>query len=202
MSVPNALTASRLVMAAAMMAFLFTPMPFGTSLALLVFALAAATDALDGQLARRVYGVTAFGALLDPLADKVLVSAALVSFVQLQIIPAWIVVMILAREFLVTGLRVLAAGHGRSIAAGPWGKHKTVWQVIVIVSLLAGRAVQRDLLPRVAPGRIAGFTPWFEEFAFVLAAAAALITVASGAIYVHRHMDLLGFEGCGRGTDR
>ncbi len=204
MNLPNALTASRLVLAGVLIALLFSGVPFGASFALAVFAVAAVTDALDGRLARRVYGVTALGALIDPLADKVLVSAALVSFVQLQLLPAWIVVVILAREFFVTGLRVLAAGHGRSIAAGAWGKHKTAWQLVVIVTLLAGLVVQRDVLPRVAPERLVAFTPWFEAVAFVVGVAAALITVASGGIYVHRHRDLLragdsgpGDSGCG-----
>ena len=84
---------------------------------------------------------------MDPLTDKVLVCAAFVSFVELKITPAWIVVIIISREFLVTGLRLLAASQGEVIAAGKWGKHKTVWQIVAIAAVLLGLAIRNDLLP-------------------------------------------------------
>ena len=114
MNVPNILTLSRLGLAVVMMALLSVNIPFARSMALLVFVFAGITDYLDGYLARNVYGVTSFGRLMDPLTDKVLVCAAFVSFVELKITPAWIVVIIISREFLVTGLRLLAASQGRS----------------------------------------------------------------------------------------
>lgn len=191
MNLPNALTTSRFFMAGAMMVLLFAGIPWGATFALLVFGLAALTDALDGRLARSVYGVTAFGALLDPLADKVLVCAAFVSFVQMSLVPAWIVVLILSREFLVTGLRVLAASQGRSIAAGAWGKHKTIGQIVVIVALLAARSAEQDLLPRIAPGATVILSAILPTFAYAVALAAATITVASGIIYFHQHRDLI-----------
>jgi len=191
MTPPNALTLSRFALTALLMAFLFLPIPLGPSLALAAFILAAVSDAVDGHLARTVYGVTPFGALIDPLADKVLVCAAFVSFVQIGLVPAWIAVLILSREFLVTGLRVLAGARGRPIAARAWGKHKTAWQLVVILVLLAGHAVRRDLLPGRAPHLLASFDVWFEAVAFVIAIGAAVITVASGAVYFHQHRDLL-----------
>lgn len=191
MTLPNTLTVSRFFMAGVMMLFLFAGIPWGASLALVTFGIAALTDALDGRLARSVYGTTSFGALLDPLADKVLVCAAFVSFVQLGLVPAWIVVLILSREFLVTGLRVLAARQGRSIAAGVWGKHKTIWQIIVIVALLIGHAAQQDLLPLVAPDLTETLTARLPGIAYFIALVAAIVTVISGAIYFHQHRDLL-----------
>lgn len=191
MNLPNALTFSRFLLSGALMAGLFMTFPFARTAALLAFAAAAATDALDGHLARRRYGVTPLGTLMDPLADKVLVTAAFVSFVELRLVPAWIVVLILAREFLVTGLRVLAGQQGRSIAAGTWGKHKTAWQLVVIALLLAGLVFRDDVLPRwpvVAPEVAA---PYFQAAAYVLAAGAAAITVVSGAVYFRRHADLI-----------
>jgi CDP-diacylglycerol--glycerol-3-phosphate 3-phosphatidyltransferase len=198
MNLPNALTLSRFFMAGIMIALLFASMPFGATCALLVFGLAALTDWLDGHLARKFYGITALGQLLDPLADKVLVCAALVSFVEIRLpgarhplIPAWIVVLILAREFMVTGLRVLAVRGGRDISAGPWGKQKTIWQIVAIIAMLLGLAIQRDLLPYFAPEWVDPFDLWFARAAYVMALAVAAITVASGAIYFHQHRDLL-----------
>lgn len=198
MNLPNALTLSRFVMAGIMIALLFASIPFGATFALLVFIFAALTDWLDGHLARGSYGITALGQLLDPLADKVLVCAALVSFVEIRLpgarhplIPAWIVVLILAREFMVTGLRVLAVRGGRDISAGPWGKQKTIWQIVAIIAMLVGLAIQRDLLPYFAPEWVDPFDLWFARAAYVMALAVAAITVASGAIYFHQHRDLL-----------
>ncbi|MDD4735331.1 MAG: CDP-diacylglycerol--glycerol-3-phosphate 3-phosphatidyltransferase, partial [Kiritimatiellae bacterium] len=136
MNIPNTLTVSRVIAAVILLLLLALPMPFGKSLALLVFLLAAMTDYFDGYLARNVYGVSSFGKLMDPLADKILVCVALISFVEIQLpcypgvplLPAWIVVIVIAREFTVTGLRLLGAGKGKLISAGRWGKHKTVWQ--------------------------------------------------------------------------
>ena len=197
MNLPNALTVSRFFMAGAMMALLFAPWPFCRTAALAVFILAALTDALDGRLARRVYGVTPLGALLDPLADKVLVCAALVSFVEIRLpgssralVPAWIVVLIIAREFLVTGLRVLAGSRGRPIAAGRWGKHKTIWQMTIIVVSLAGLAWHDDWLSG-APAVAERFRLVYLTVVYWLAVAAAAITVISGAIYFREHDDLV-----------
>lgn len=145
MNLPNVLTLSRLGLAAVMMGLLTVPIPYAKSAALLVFAVAGITDYLDGYLARKQNLISAFGRLMDPLTDKVMVCAAFVSFVEINVmhngrsvalVPAWIVVVIVAREFLVTGLRLLAANRGNIISAGKWGKHKTVWQIVAIVILL------------------------------------------------------------------
>lgn len=197
MSPPNALTLSRFVLAGVLMALLGAPYPFASTLALLVFAAAGITDALDGRLARTKYGVTAFGALLDPLADKVLVCAAFIRLVEIHapgttrpLVPAWVVVIIVSREFLVTGLRLLAAGQGRAMPAGPWGKHKTIWQMVVLSALLLGLALLNDLLPAfgLPTGAIARS---FPTFAYLLAVGVAGITAVSGAMYFYEHRDLL-----------
>jgi CDP-diacylglycerol--glycerol-3-phosphate 3-phosphatidyltransferase len=105
-------------------------------LALAIFLVAAATDLLDGYLARRWGQVTTIGTLLDPIADKLLVSAALISLVQIRAIPAWMVVLIIGREFAVSGLRSIAAAEGYTIAASDLGKTKTVSQVVAISTVL------------------------------------------------------------------
>jgi CDP-diacylglycerol--glycerol-3-phosphate 3-phosphatidyltransferase len=139
MNPPNILTLSRFGMAGLLIIFLNATFPGAGVLSLLIFVTAAITDALDGHLARNVYGCTDFGKLMDPLADKVLTAAAFIGFVELGVMPAWMVTLILAREFMVTGLRLLAADKGIVLAAGIWGKHKTIWQMVFIgiVLLLA-----------------------------------------------------------------
>lgn len=132
MNLPNKLTVSRLYMTALMVLFLSIHFQYSYLAAFFLFILAAITDALDGHLARTKYGVSDFGKLMDPLADKVLTSAAFISFVQLNMIPAWFAVTIVTREFMVTGLRLLVAGRGTIMPAGIWGKLKTIFQMIAI----------------------------------------------------------------------
>ncbi len=198
MNPPNALSLSRIALAALLIPLLFLPLPYGASAALVVFLLAAVSDALDGRLARRVYGVTPLGALLDPLADKVLMATAFVCFVELRtadgsrsLAPAWVVVTILAREFLVTGLRAVGERRGRHIPAGPWGKHKTAWQMVAVGAILLGLAIARDWLPRRAPERLPAFQAYFESVAYILSAAVAALTAVSGWVYFRQHRDLL-----------
>ena len=136
MNPPNILTLSRFGMALLLMVCLSVSFPGAALLALIIFILAAITDALDGHLARTIYGCSDFGKLMDPLADKVLTAAAFIGFVELGVMPAWMVTLILAREFMVTGLRLLAADKGIVLAAGVWGKHKTVWQMLFIIAVL------------------------------------------------------------------
>lgn len=139
MNPPNLLTLSRFVLAGVFMLCLSVKFPGAPIAAVLVFGVAALTDALDGHLARKVYGCSAFGKLMDPLADKVLTAAAFIGFVELRIMPAWMVTLIISREMMVTGLRLLAADKGVVLAAGPWGKQKTIWQMAFIsIALLLG----------------------------------------------------------------
>lgn len=191
MKPPNILTLSRLGLAGLMMALLTVTFPFARSLALLVFVLAGITDYLDGHLARTVYGVTAFGRLMDPLTDKVLVCAAFVSFVELRLVPAWIVVIIISREFLVTGLRLLAASSGGIIPAGRWGKHKMVWQIVAIAVLLLGAAVRSDVLRGADKTLLANYDFAFGYIAFGIGLAIAAITLASGIMYFLEHRNLI-----------
>lgn len=200
MNLPNALTLSRLGLAGVMMALLAMPIPFGKSAALLVFAVAGITDYLDGYIARKRNLISAFGRLMDPLTDKVMVCAAFVSFVEISVmyggravplVPAWIVVIIVAREFLVTGLRMLAATRGNIISAGRWGKHKTVWQIVAIVILLLGVAVRDDLLRGASAKLLTDYNFCFYYMARGVALAVALITVSSGVMYFIQHRELI-----------
>jgi len=191
MNLSNQLTVSRFGMAFVLTIFLTLPIPFGKTIGLFVFILAALTDYWDGRLARSMDTVTAFGQLMDPLVDKVLICAAFVSFVAInQIVPAWIVIIILTREFMVTGLRLLAANQGRVIPASRWGKHKAVWQMIVIGIILIGLAIREDLLPFLLKGESLQtflnlyYNYYFHYVTFWLSALVAVLTVLSGSLYL------------------
>ncbi|GAW91543.1 CDP-diacylglycerol--glycerol-3-phosphate 3-phosphatidyltransferase [Calderihabitans maritimus] len=136
MNLANRLTLIRIFMIPLFMIFLLTRIPYGEYIAATVFVLAAGTDGLDGYIARTRKEVTKLGKLMDPLADKLLVSAALISLVELDKIPAWIAVVIIGREFAVSGLRAVAAGEGVVVSASIWGKLKTLTQIIAIVAIL------------------------------------------------------------------
>ena len=135
-NVPNAISFFRVVLVPVLMAFLLADIKNGDLFALAVFVLAAASDSLDGYLARRFRQTTALGAFLDPLADKLLVAAALLSLIQLGYLSAWVAMVVLAREFAVTGLRMVAAVQGTVIAASKWGKAKTASQMLAIAVLI------------------------------------------------------------------
>lgn len=143
MNLPNILTLIRIIMIPVFMVVLLLKLPGGKAIipyqdyvAAVIFIVASATDGIDGYIARRFGQVTNLGRFLDPLADKLLVSAALISLVQLGRVSAWIVWIILGREFAVTGLRAIAAADGVVISASKLGKIKTVTQVIAISALL------------------------------------------------------------------
>lgn len=137
MNLANKLTIIRVILVPVFLVFLnLTSIPYGILLATLVFIIASITDKLDGYIARSRNEITNFGKFMDPLADKLLVTSALISLVELDFIPAWAVIIIIAREFAVSGLRTLAASDGTVIAASWWGKIKTVIQMIAIILLL------------------------------------------------------------------
>lgn len=136
MNLPNTLTIFRIVLVPFFMIFLLVKIPYGQFIAAGIFIIAASTDGLDGYIARKRKQITNFGKIMDPLADKLLVSAALISLVQLGKISGWIVVLIIGREFAVTGLRAVAAAEGVVISASKLGKYKTVSQIVAIVAIL------------------------------------------------------------------
>lgn len=193
MNVPNVLTISRFILTALLLLLLSLPdaLWLSKTAALLVFIIASITDYYDGKLARTVYGITSFGKLMDPLADKVMVCAAFVSFTELGWVPAYIVVIIIAREFLVTGLRLLAIEKGLLISAGKWGKHKTIWQITVIIIILVGIAVRHDVLIRFFPDWLSLFDAVFRWIAYTVALGAAAITVVSGYLYFAENRTIL-----------
>lgn len=139
MNTPNKLTMLRMILIPFFLAFLMGGIPVEGAkwFALGIFVIASLTDMLDGYLARRDNLITNFGKFMDPLADKLLVCSALIAFVDLKVIPTWIVMVIIAREFIISGFRLVASDNGVVIAAGIWGKCKTVCQMAMIIVLIA-----------------------------------------------------------------
>ncbi|MFZ5823959.1 MAG: CDP-diacylglycerol--glycerol-3-phosphate 3-phosphatidyltransferase [Bacillota bacterium] len=136
MNLPNLLTLARIFLVPFFLLAILTRLPFGELVATAIFIVAAITDGVDGYLARKNKEVTRLGKFLDPLADKLLVSAALVALVELGELSTWVAMVLIGREMAVTGLRAIAAAEGVVIAAGPWGKAKTVFQIIFIVTAI------------------------------------------------------------------
>ncbi len=133
MNLPNRLTLIRIFLIPIFLLIISMKIPHGDYVAAIIFILAASTDGLDGYIARKMKIVTKFGQLMDPLADKLLISAALIALVDLGRLPGWVAIVIIGREFAVTGLRALVAAEGTVIPAGKLGKIKTVTQIITIV---------------------------------------------------------------------
>jgi CDP-diacylglycerol--glycerol-3-phosphate 3-phosphatidyltransferase len=162
-NLPNSLTVARIVVAPVLAVLPLMPSASVRLGAFLLFLAAAITDYYDGKLARARGLVTDFGKVMDPLADKLLVTAALVSLVSLDRVQAWVAMVIIAREFAVTGLRQMAIEQGHVMAAGGWGKLKTVLQIAMVLALIA----------------VDGSPAWVDALVYVTVA----VTVASGADY-------------------
>lgn len=160
-NLPNSLTLLRIFLVPFLVVVLLTKIDGKEYIGLTIFLLASATDWLDGFFARRFKKITRFGMLLDPIADKLLMSSAFISLVELDLAPAWMVVIIIGREFAVSGLRSIASQQGVTIAASPLGKGKTVTQVIAIAILILGYELGEFMfLGRVALWAVVIFALW------------------------------------------
>lgn len=193
MNLPNKLTVSRFVLTGAFLASVFAEFPYNETVALLLFGLAGLTDWLDGAIARSRNLITNFGALMDPLADKILVCSAFIAFIGHPDIrmPAWIAVLIVARELAITGLRLLAAAKNVVLAAEGWGKHKTIWQMVAIIAVLVEVGYpQWGVVGRVFGFALLGGRPWVDDFAQLALGLTVVLTVLSGGFYLWRNREL------------
>ena len=153
-NIPNLLTLFRIFLVPLLVVVLLTEVPDKEFWGLGIFLLAALTDALDGIIARRTETITTTGAMLDPIADKLLMVSAFIALVELKLAPAWMIVIIVGREFAVSGMRSVAAAKGLVIAASNWGKVKTASQVVAITLLILSHSIERWF--RLGnPGRVA-----------------------------------------------
>lgn len=138
MNLPNKLTVLRVLMIPFFVVFMLMDIVPGMDkwIALAIFVVASLTDLLDGKIARKYNLVTNFGKFMDPLADKLLVSSAMICLVEMGRLPAWIVIIIISREFIISGFRLVASDSGIVIAASYWGKFKTVFQMVMIIVMI------------------------------------------------------------------
>lgn len=191
MNLPNKLTVLRMILVPFFVLALLWPFPHHYLIALIIFGAASYTDHLDGMLARKHNQITDFGKFMDPLADKILVISALVCFVSLGLCDVWLVLLIIAREFMVTSIRLVAAGKGSVIAANNWGKAKTVSQIVAICVILL-----LQYIGELGSLGLVGFVT--EEMAVlfwgigeVFLAIATFFAVLSGLIYLKQNWDIV-----------
>src|SRR5712671_5102849 len=186
MNLPNKLTVSRFLLTVAFLAVIFSEAPYHESLALLLFSAASLTDYFDGKIARRDKLITNFGILMDPLADKILVCSSFIAFVGLGWIPAWMVVISVARELAITGLRLLAASKNVVLAAEGYGKHKTISQIIAIISILvlASYPDWGSVGQAIFGFCLINHDSWTKLFAEAAKWVAVLLTLVSGGLYL------------------
>ncbi|HRT10296.1 MAG TPA: CDP-diacylglycerol--glycerol-3-phosphate 3-phosphatidyltransferase [Candidatus Paceibacterota bacterium] len=190
MNLPNKLTLSRFLLTVAFLGVMFSQMRGHETLALALFIAGGITDFLDGQIARRWNLITNFGILMDPLADKIMVCSAFIAFVGLGWMPAWMVVIIVARELAITGLRLLAASRNVVLAAERYGKHKTISQIVAVISILVLAAYPEwGGFGRLFGMEIVG-RPWAWWFTEASKWVAVLLTLLSGGIYLWKNRRL------------
>lgn len=202
MNLPNKLTVLRLALTPLFLWAMFSSFPANNTSALVFFCAAGLTDFLDGRIARRRHLITNFGILMDPLADKILTCSAFVAMVErhalappptihlgaLAICPkveAWMVVIIVARELAITGLRLLAASKNVVLAAERYGKHKTISQIVTIIALLL-----MDAYSEWGTGAQHLLAPWVPVFAALMLWLTVVLTASSGLLYLSRNRAL------------
>ena len=176
MNLPNKLTTFRVILIPFFVFFMLAPNMTGINhyIAAAIFIVASLTDLLDGKIARKYNLVTNFGKFMDPLADKLLVCSAMICLIQTGQLAAWIVVIIIAREFIISGFRLIASDNGVVIAASYWGKFKTTFQMAMVIVLILN--VQM---------------PFFQILEKILTYAALILTVVSLIDYIVKNKDVL-----------
>lgn len=192
MNLANKLTMLRIFLVPLFLIFIsMTDFAYSTFIATGIFIIASITDQLDGHIARSRNQITTFGKFMDPLADKLLVTAALISLVELKVIPAWAAVIIIAREFAVSGLRTIAAAEGKVIAASMWGKVKTVIQIIAIILSLIKVNISTSayLTDLVASNNLIKVI--FDYAPIYSVIVAVIITILSGVDYFAKNKNIV-----------
>ena len=182
MNLANKLTISRIILAGIFIWFLFVHGPGAKFMALAVFLAACVTDYYDGVLARKD-GITDFGKLMDPIADKILLLGGFLAFVEMKIIPAWMVMVIIARELIITGIRILALSKKKVLAADSGGKHKTVSQMVAVLAVLVFLII-----------RDSGFSFRYIEYynvgVYILMLITIFMTLVSGVSYMLKNKEV------------
>lgn len=185
----NRLTLSRLALTVLFVAALNSSWEYARTSALIIFLIAGVTDFVDGEVARRYGIITNFGKLMDPLVDKIMMAAAFISLVPLKAVPAWAATTVVARDFLITGLRLMAATKGRVLPAERLGKQKTSWQIITVIFFLALLAANE--LRYADENSVWWFRAWHEAGPVLVWITVAL-TIYSGLGFAWRNRELIG----------
>lgn len=193
MNTPNKLTMLRLILVPFYAFFLLMPsIPHHFLIAFIIFAAAAYTDHLDGKIARKKNMITDFGKFADPLADKVMIVAALACFIQLDITNAVVLIIIVTREFAVTSVRLAAADKGKVVAANKWGKAKTISQIVsVLVIMLMYYILELHKLGIITLGSYDTTEFWFGVTSDILMWISVVFTLISGVIYIVQNIDFI-----------
>src|ERR1051326_7675062 len=184
----NRLTLSRLLLTVLFVVALNSSWQYARTAALIIFLVAGVTDFVDGEIARRYAWVTDFGKLMDPLVDKIMVAAAFISLVPLKAVPAWAATAVVARDFLITGLRMMAGAKGKILPAERLGKQKTSWQVVTVIFFLALLSlVELHYADETATWWVRAWNQGGPILVWVTVA----LTIYSGLLYAWRHRDLI-----------
>ena len=183
MNLANKLTISRIMLSGIFIWFLFIRGPGAKFMAMAIFLVACLTDYYDGYIARKTGGITAFGKLMDPIADKILILGAFLAFVEMEIIPAWMVMVIIARELVITGIRILALSQKKVLAAELGGKHKTVSQMFAVIAILVFLIIRDS-------GFSFRYMEIFEKALYLLMLITVGMTLTSGVSYMARNKDI------------
>ncbi len=183
-TISNKITLSRIFLAFIFIYFLYADFSISKIIALLIFVLASITDFFDGRLARKRNEVTEFGKFIDPIADKILVFGAFLSFMDLKLIATWMVIVILSRDFIINGLRFLAAKKGKVLSSNQLAKHKTFYQMLVIFLILSGLIIKDFYL------KFFNFCPEFYQMVFdivifISMLIVVLLSLFSGILYMY-----------------
>ena len=179
MNLPNKLTLFRVILIPFFVFFLLAPYfeGYGNYIAVAIFIIASITDFLDGKIARKYHLVTNFGKFMDPLADKLLVCSAMICLIDLGKLASWIVILIIAREFIISGFRLIASDNGVVIAASYWGKFKTTFQMLMVIVLMLDITLNQ--------------LAWLHILGIVLTYIALALTVISLIDYIVKNKDVL-----------
>lgn len=184
LNTPNKLTIARMIIAPVFLAvLLWDSLPHRFLLSMIIFIAASVTDAIDGKMARKNNQVTNFGKLLDPIADKVLTTAALLAFMKLGLCNIWIVMIVLTREFAIASIRMIAASNGVVIPANIWGKLKTVSQMVFTGFIMFLGEIY-SYAPNIVPGVTVPYYLTLSNISNALLWITAILTVISGIIYI------------------
>ena len=187
----NRLTLGRFLLTIVFVAALSSSWQYARTCALAIFVVAGLTDFVDGEIARRYERVTNFGKLMDPLVDKIMMAAAFISLVPLKAVPAWAATAVVARDFLITGLRMMASAKGQVLPAERLGKQKTSWQVVTVIFFLALLSASEL---RYADERSTWWYRAWYQAGPVLVWITVALTIYSGLAYAWRHRELISAD--------